>query len=173
MERLKTETLENSSKEVPMNKLVRWQPMNDLVSLREAMDRLFEDSWVTPRTWTAMSNWTEPTLDIYETRDHVVVRAAIPGYKPEEVEITVTGNVLSLQGQTREETEDKDKNYLRRETRLGSFTRTIELPSGLQSDKADAKFENGMLTISLPKAEEVKPKSIKVRAQSVGNGNQK
>lgn len=146
-----------------MNKIVRWQPANELVSLREAMDRLFEDSWVGARSWNFPAAWAEPTLDVYETADRVTVKAAVPGIKPEQVEITITGNLLSLSGQSREETETKDKNYLRRETHLGSFRRTIELPAGLQTDKADAKFENGILTIDLPKADEVKPKTIKVK----------
>lgn len=153
-----------------MSKIIRGQPANELVSLREAMDRLFEDSWVGARGWNFPGAWVEPTLDVYETADQVTVKAAIPGVKPEDVEITVTANMLSLSGESKEETETKDKNYLRRETRMGAFSRMIELPAGLQTDKADAKFENGILTISFPKAEEIKPKTIKVKA--VGNGNE-
>lgn len=151
-----------------MNKIVRWQPVNDLVSLRDAMDRLFEDSWVSSGGLAAPSNWTEPTLDIYETPNDVVVKAVVPGVKPEDVEITLTGSRLSIQGETKEETEDKNKNYIRRESRYGSFSRTFELPTGIQTDKADAKFDNGILTITLPKAEEVKPKSIKVKPAQNG-----
>ena len=145
-----------------MSKLIRWQPANDLMSLRDAMDRLFEDSWVTSRSWNLPAAWAEPTLDVYETSDNVVVQAAIPGVKPEDVEITVKGNYLALSGETKQETESQDKNYLRRETRVGSFSRALELPAGLQTDKADAKFENGVLTITFPKAEAVKPKTIKI-----------
>jgi HSP20 family protein len=152
-----------------MSKIVRWQPASELMSLREAMDRLFEDSWVGARAWGFPSPWVEPALDVYETADHVAVKAAVPGVKPEDVEITVTGNVLSISGETKEETETKDKNYLRRETRMGAFSRTIELPAGLQTDKADAKFENGILTVTFPKAEEVKPKTIKVKSIAGGN----
>ena len=152
-----------------MSKIVRWQPANDLMSLREAMDRLFEDSWVGGRAWNLPAAWTEPALDVYETPDHVAVKAAIPGVKSEDVEITITGNTLLISGESKEETENKDKNYLRREVRMGSFSRMLELPQGLQTDKADAKFENGILTITFPKAEEVKPKSIKVKP--VANGS--
>ena len=105
-----------------------------------------------------------------ETADQVTVKAALPGVKPEDVEITLTGNTLSLSGQVKEETETKEKNYLRRETRMGSFSRMIELPAGLKTENADAKFENGVLTISFPKAEEIKPKTIKVKTS--GNGNE-
>ncbi len=146
-----------------MNKIMRWQPAGDLVSLREAMDRLFEDSWVGAQPWNFPAPWTEPALDVFETADHLTVKAAIPGVKPEDVEITVTGNVLAISGEAKSESETQDKNYLRRETRMGAFSRMIELPAGLQTDKADAKFENGILTVEFPKAEEVKPKSIKVK----------
>ncbi|HZQ06917.1 MAG TPA: Hsp20/alpha crystallin family protein [Anaerolineae bacterium] len=155
-----------------MNKIVRWQPANDLMSLRDAMDRLFEDSWVSARGWNLPTPWVEPSLDVFETADNVTVKAAIPGVKPEDVEITVTGNTLSLSGETKDESETKDKNYLRRETRFGAFSRIIELPAGLQTDKADAKFENGVLTITFPKAEEVKPKTIKV-LPATSNGQKK
>ena len=121
-----------------MSKMIRWQPANDLMSLRDAMDRLFEDSWVSSRNWNLPTAWAEPTLDVYETAENVVVKAAIPGIKPEDVEITVKGNYLALSGETKEETESQDKNYLRRETRVGSFSRALELPAGLQTDKADA-----------------------------------
>lgn len=147
-----------------MSKIIRWQPANDMLSLRDAMDRLFQDSWVSNRGWGNMpAAWSEPTLDVYETADNVVVKAAIPGVKPEDVEITVKGNYLAISGETKEETENKDKNYLRRETRVGTFSRMVELPDALQSDKADAKFENGVLTISFPKAEQVKPKKIQIK----------
>ncbi len=152
-----------------MNKIIRWQPASDLMSLREAMDRLFEDSWVSARSWNWPTPWVEPTVDVYETADNVVVKAAIPGIKPDDVEITVQGNYLTLSGETKEETETKDKNYLRRESRYGSFSRMVELPNGVQTDKADAKFENGVLTVTFPKAEEIKPRTIKVKAVE-GNG---
>ncbi len=148
-----------------MSKLVHWQPMSEMLSLRDAMNRLFEDSWVSNREWSNVPvAWTEPSLDVYETTDTLVVKAAIPGVKPEDVEITVKGNYLAISGETKEETESQDKNYLRRESRVGTFSRMIELPNELQSDKADAKFENGVLTITFPKAEQLKPKKIQVKA---------
>jgi HSP20 family protein len=152
-----------------MSQVIRYQPASEFLSLREAMNRLFEDSYVGARAWNSAATWIAPTLDVYETPENVVVKAVVPGIKPEDVDITVTGNVLTLTGEAKEETETKEKNYLRRETRIGSFSRTLELPVGLVSDKADAKFENGVVTITLPKAEEVKPKTIKVKA--TGNGN--
>ncbi len=152
-----------------MSSLIRWQPFGDLVSLRDAMDRLFEDSFVTPRNWPTLAGWNEPSLDVYETANDVVVKAALPGFKPEDVDITLTGDVLTISGETHEETEQKDKNYLRRERRSGSFTRSITLPEGLQADKAEAKFENGILTLTLPKSEQVKPKKIQVQVNPSEN----
>ena len=146
-----------------MSTMIRWQPVSDLVSLRDAMDRLFEDSFVSPRNWPAPSGMTEPSLDIFETGSDVVVKAALPGLKPEEVDITMTGDLLNITGETKEETEQKNKNYIRRERRYGSFSRSVTLPEGLEGDKAEAKFENGVLTLTIPKSEQIKPKKIQVK----------
>ena len=146
------------------NTIVRWEPIRDLVSLRDAMDRLFEDSFVWPQTGTmsGLAGAQVPT-DVYETNDDVVVKASIPGVKPEDIEISVVGDVVTIKAETRNESEVKDKNYVRRERRHGSFFRTVALPSSVETDKADATFEHGVLTLTLPKAEAVKPKSIKVK----------
>lgn len=153
-----------------MTKIIRWQPANEPLSLRQAMDRLFEDSWVSNRAWGNLpAAWIEPSLDVYETKDTVVVQATVPGLKPEEVEITVQGDYLAISGQSQSEQQTQEKNYLRRETRSGAFSRTIELPAGLQNDKAEAAFENGVLTVTFPKAEQVKAKKIQVKpAESNG-----
>ncbi len=156
-----------------MNKIIRWQPMTEPLSLRQAMDRLFEDSWVGARAWGNMpAAWIEPALDVFETPETVVVQASVPGVKPDQVEITVQGNYLAISGQSKTESETEDKNYLRREVRSGTFSRMIELPAGLHTDKADAKFDNGIVTITFPKAEQVKPKKIQVHAAET-NGQSK
>ena len=149
-----------------MTNLVRWEPFSDLVSLREAMDRLFEESFVSPRAgWPVPVEGGALAVDMYETDDDVVVKSAVPGIKPEELDITVTGDTLTIKGETKSEQEVKEENYVRREMRYGSFSRTVALPSSIVADKAKAEFENGMLTLTLPKAEEVKPKAIKVKAK--------
>ena len=152
------------------NTIVPWEPFRDLVSLREAMDHLFEESFVSPRTWVTNggmnANLAGPRVDMYETGNEVVVKASLPGIKPEDVDITVTGDVLTISGEMKEETEQKDKSYIRRERRFGSFSRSIELPEGLDVNKADARFDNGLLTLTLPKGEEIKPKKIEVKAKS-------
>jgi HSP20 family protein len=103
-------------------------------------------------------------VDMYETMDEVVVKAALPGVKPEQLDINIAGDVLNIRGESNEETNDEQQDYIRRERRYGSFSRSVTLPSGLQADKADAKFENGMLTLKIPKSEQMKPRTIKVKA---------
>ena len=148
-----------------MSSLIRWDPFN-VVTLRDAMDRMFEDSFVQPRAgWIAPASVATLAIDVYETKDDVVVKAALPGIKPEELDVTITGNTLSISGESKEENEVKDKNYIRQERRYGSFSRTVTLPNGLKGDKVDATFENGMLTLKIPKAEQIKPKSIKIQAK--------
>lgn len=142
--------------------LTRWDPVTDLVSLREAMNRLFEESFVRPRQWWA-GDMRAPALDMYETKDSVVVKAAVPGVKPEEVDISITGDTLTISGEFEDESNVERDNYIRRERRFGAFQRNVPLPTSIDSANAEAQFENGILTITLPKAEETKPKTIKVK----------
>jgi HSP20 family protein len=102
---------------------------------------------------------------MYQTDDDVVVKSALPGFKADEVQINVTGDVLVLRGEMKHEEETKDKAWHIREQRWGSFERSISLPTDVKADKAVADFENGILTVTLPKAEEVKPKTITVKAK--------
>lgn len=148
-----------------MSSLIRWDPF-DRLSLRSAMDRLFDDSFVRPGFgWFAPASAVELAIDMYETKDDVVVKAALPGIKPDQVEVTITGDTLSIRGESTEENQVKEENYIRKERRFGSFCRTITLPGGIKADKADAVFENGVLTLKIPKAEETKPKTIKVKTK--------
>jgi HSP20 family protein len=149
-----------------MANLVRWDPVRDMVSLREAMDRLFEESFVRPRNWPASAEGvTTLAVDVFETQDEITVNASIPGMKPEDIDISVTGDTLTIKGETQEEKEEKDGNYHLRERRYGAFQRSVVLPTLVNADKAEAEFKNGVLTLTLPKVEEVKPKSIKVKAK--------
>jgi len=137
--------------------------MREMMSLREAMDRLFDDAFTRPLSVSGIS--TSPAIDMYQTSDEVVVKAALPGLKAEDVDITVTGETLTLRGEFKQETEQKDTNYHIHEQRSGSFHRSILLPTDVKADKAKADFENGVLTITMPIAEEVKPKSIAIKAK--------
>ena len=149
-----------------MANLVRWEPFRDLVSLREAMDRLFEESFVQPRAgWMAPAEGGMLAVDMYETDDGIVLKTAIPGLDPEEIDISLTGDVLTIKGETTAEEEVKEENYLRRERCYGSFQRSLSIPVPVVADKAEAEFENGVLTLTLPKAEEGTPKAIAVKAK--------
>ena len=144
----------------------RWHPFTELMSLRQAMDRLFEDSFVHPsRSLEALGEVAAPTLDVYQTPSEIVVKAALPGVKPEDVNIDITGDALTIKGESKAEQEVKREDYLYQERRYGAFSRSVVLPGGLKSDKAEATIEDGVLTLTIPKAEEVKPKAIKVKAK--------
>ena len=149
-----------------MTNLVRWEPFRELMSLREAMDRLFEESVVRPRAgWLAPIEAATLAVDMYETDDAVVVKSAVPGIKAEELDISITGDTLTIRGEMKAEEEVKEEHYIRRERRYGSFSRSVNIPVPVVADKAEAEFEDGILTLKLPKAEEVKPKAIKVKAR--------
>ena len=151
-----------------MSNLIRWEPAREMMTLREAMDRLFDGA--VSATFTrplSLSNtaWSVPAVDMYQTDNEVVVKAALPGIKADEVQINVTGEVLTIKGETKQENETKEKAYHIREQRWGTFERSLVLPAEVVADKAKADFENGILTITLPKAEDVKPKSISIKTK--------
>jgi HSP20 family protein len=148
-----------------MANITRFDPFGEMVTLRQAMDRLFEDSFVSPlslRTFNGEA--VAPPLDVHQTADEIVVTAALPGIKPEDVDITITGQTLSIRGEFKADEEISRDQYLYRERRYGTFNRQIQLPVRVQGDAASATFENGLLTLSIPKAEEVKPRQIQVKA---------
>ena len=146
-----------------MSNLTRWEPVREMMTLREAMDRLFDDAFTRPLSSRGVS--TMPAIDMYQSGDNVVVKASLPGINAEDVEITVTGETLTLRGEFKQEDEQKETSYHIREVRSGSFQRAILLPTDVQANKAKADFENGILTITMPIAEEVKPKSITIKAK--------
>ena len=146
----------------------RASPFDELFTLSRAMDRLFDDETFRPRAWRAVGVGAEPALDITTTPDELVVKASLPGWTPEDVDITLTGSTLTISGETKEESRREEESWILNEIRRGSFSRTLELPKGLVGDRATASFENGLLTLRIPKAEEVKPKQIKISATSDG-----
>ena len=141
-------------------------PFGDLLSLRQAMDRLFEESFVSPRLAGAQGDLVP--MDVYATDDDFVLEANLPGVKPEEVEITVEGNTLTISGETRSSRKDEEGATILQEIRRGRFTRTMTLPAGLEPETASATFEDGVLTVRIPRAEQVKPRQIKIGS---GNGH--
>ncbi|MBE0682853.1 MAG: Hsp20/alpha crystallin family protein [Anaerolineales bacterium] len=147
-----------------MSNLIRWEPAREMMTLREAMDRLFDDAFTRPLS-LAGNTWSVPAVDMFQTDNEVVVKVALPGIKAEEVQINVTGEVLTIKGEVKQKEEAKEKAYHIREQRWGAFERALVLPTEVVADKAKADFENGILTITLPKAEEVKPKSITIKTK--------
>ena len=148
--------------------IIRWDPFGEMISLRQAVDKLFEDSFVRyPRLWPEQRIGEVP-IDLYQTRDNVVVKATLPRVNPEEVDVSITGDTLTIKGEHKEEKEIKEEDYLCKECRYGAFSRSVTLPPEIKSDKAEAVFENGILTLTIPKSEQVKPKQIKVKAKVKG-----
>ena len=138
----------------------RWDPFREAVSLRDAMNSLFQDSFVHPGG--ARVGASSLPLDVSETADEFVVRASMPGVKPEEVQITFHGDTLTIRGETRAEEEKKGQTWYVRERKVGAFQRSVTLNAPVNADAANARFDNGVLTLTLPKAEQAKPKQIKV-----------
>jgi len=151
--------------------IARWDPFREMTDLRETMDRLFDRGFARP--WRLLTWETADGLfpvDVYETDDEVVVKASLPGVKPEEIEISITGDTLTIKGETKEEHEEKKPNYYRQERRAGSFQRSLTLPVRVDADKADATFDDGVLHLRLPKVAEVRPKTIEVKPKAVIEG---
>lgn len=146
-----------------MSNLTRWEPVREMMTLREAMDRLFDDAFTRPLGQSGLS--VVPAIDLFQTAEEVVVKASLPGLKAEDVQISVTADMLTLRGEFKQEQEKKDTTYHIMERRSGSFERTVVLPTDVQTDKSKADFEDGVLTITLPKAEMVKPKTITIKAK--------
>ena len=143
--------------------LQRPRPFLDTPSLREAMDRFFERSFVSPGEWLTLARFEQPAIDVVSKPETVVVKAALPGVKPEDIETTITGDTLTIHGKYREEEKREEEGYLYRELSRGEFRRSIGLPTGTKSEAAEATFHDGILTLTIPKVEPVKPREIKVK----------
>lgn len=149
-----------------MTNLTRWDPFRDMVSLRDAMDRLLKDSFVRPSSERLPSTRAGGlALDMYETEDDVVVETDLPGVDPEDVDISITGTTLSMKAETEGKEEVERDHYIYRERRFGSFTRSVSLPVPVESDEAEAEYNGGVLKLRLPKVEEAKPKAIEVQVK--------
>ena len=148
-----------------MSNLTRWEPTRDFMTLREAMNHLFDDAFTRPFSLSVRDGWSVPAIDMYQTDDEIIVKAVLPGMKADDVQINVAGDMLTLRGEMKHEDEKKDKAWHIREHKYGQFERSVPLPTQVKADQAKAEFENGILTITLPKAEEVKPRTITVKAK--------
>ena len=150
----------------------RWDPFHEAISLRDAVNSLFQDSFVRPGGMPAQSGLSALPLDVSETENEFVVKASLPGIKPDDVQITVHGDTLTIRGESRVEEEKKGEHWHIRERRSGVFQRSLSLSAPVDSDKAQADFEHGVLTLTLPKSESAKPRQIKVGGAAQGQAAQ-
>lgn len=146
-----------------MNALTRWDPFREMQTFREMMDRFFDEPWfTTPRLWSLQGEEFPLPLDLVEDDDRYTVTASVPGVDPDQIEVTLTDNVLTIKGEIKSEKDTEEKNYHLRERRYGKFVRSVTLPTPVDADAVEATHENGVLTLRLPKTEAVKPKRITV-----------
>lgn len=135
--------------------IIRWRPMMD-------MDRWFDEA--VPGSFFGNANFM-PAIDVYQTENDVIVEAPLAGVDAKDVNISIENDVLTIEGRSEKKTEVDEKNYYRKEIRSGMFHRTVALPVAVSGDKAEANFDKGMLKITIPKAEHVKPRTIKVNVK--------
>jgi len=145
--------------------IMRWDPFSEVGTLQRSMDRLLEEFFTKrPGREAAPMGW-EPSVEMFETGDEVVVRAELPNIDPKQVDITVTNEAITIKGITKHEEEHKDRNYYRRELRYGAFVRTLPLLTEVKSSEAKASYKDGVLEVKIPKSERVKPTSVKVEVK--------
>ena len=146
----------------------RPSPFSELITLRQAMDRLFDDTIFRPFTPYTPGEFGRLPLDVRTTTDALLVEAELPGMKPEDVEITVENGTLTIRAEDRTERTEEQGDWVVREISRGSVMRAVTLPSGLEADKAEATFEHGILKLRIPKAEQVKPRQIQIKPVTTG-----
>jgi HSP20 family protein len=150
--------------------IVKWNPLRELETMRRDMERLFEEFFepAPRRRWRWLSRaeaeTVSPSIDMYDRKDEIVVKAELPGVEKEDIDLTISENSLTIKAESKKDEEVKEEDYYSREIHYGTYTRTLTLPAEVDSSKAKATFKNGILEIVLPKKEEAKPKEIKVES---------
>jgi len=153
-------------KEVMLMDLVPWKPLRDeLSTFRKEMDRLWNRTFGKTALGKVFETEWQPSADIAETAESITVKAELPGLEPKDIEVTLSGDLLTIKGEKKKEEEKKHKKYYCAERFHGMFERSFRLPIGVKMDKVEAKFDKGVLTITLPKTEEAKTKEIKVQVK--------
>jgi HSP20 family protein len=143
-------------------KLVRWDPVQEFVAMSNRLNRTANDPY-TPRTEDAFGAWSPP-VDIFERQDHLVIRAEVPGVLMEDMDVRIENGVLTLHGERKQEADFKEENAHRMERVYGAFTRSFSLPTTVDAAKVTATYKDGVLEVTVPKAETAKPKSIEIKA---------
>ena len=141
----------------------RTSPFSELLSARDVMERFFDDRFLRPLWPVADGREEVPALDLYSTAEAVVAKVALPGVKPEDVDITIADNVVTVTGKYQEEKETTEQGYTHKELRRGSFSRSFTPPVAIKPDAAAASFKDGLLTLTMPKTEQVTPTHVKVQ----------
>ena len=153
--------------------LVRWDPIRELDSLQGDMNRLF-DRFFEGRTPNGTAQRWIPAMDLLESDDHLVLRGDLPGMSEDDVDIEIKDNVLTVSGERKAEHEDKGEGYHRVERSFGRFSRSLSLPHGVDPERVEAKFENGVLEVRIPKPAEAKPTRVQIGKGSVeGTGTER
>ncbi len=147
-----------------MTRITRWEPFREMRRMHDMLDRMMDRTFSGSPLMSSIFEGGVP-IDVLQTDDNVVVKATTPGLKPEDLNISITGDTLTIRGEVKEEKEEEGARYHIRERQSASFSRSILLPTLVNADKAEAEFESGILTLTLPKVEEVKPKTITVKAK--------
>jgi HSP20 family protein len=142
--------------------LVRWDPLQQLVAMSNRLNRTLNDPY-TPRTENAFGAWTPP-VDIFEKQDHLVIRAEIPGVQKEDMDLRIENGVLTLHGERKQDTEIREDAAHRVERVYGMFTRSFTLPTTVDAAKVTATYKDGILEVSVPKAETARPKQVEIKA---------
>jgi len=145
----------------PFGSTGRWEPFRDLTDIQSEVNRLFDTFVGRPTGSAAAARWL-PAVDMHETKDDLVLTVEVPGVREKDVTVSITGDLLSIKGERRWEDESKDQKFLHVERAYGQFERLVQLPMAVQADKVKATYRDGVLQITLPKAEELKPREIKI-----------
>lgn len=144
--------------------LARFDPFRDFASLRREIERLFDESLFRQEFPTSeLADVASMPVDVFEEGNNLMVKASIPGLKPEDIKVEVRGDALTIAGESKKEEEKKERNYHLKEHRYSRYERSIRLPGEVLTDKAEANFDNGILTLTLPKAEVNKTKAIPIK----------
>lgn len=145
--------------------IIRWQPLTEAMTLRRALERIFDDTAVSEDWHPELVRYLVPPLDMVERGKDIQVKVVVPGVAVEDLDIEIVDDTLTIKGESKSWKEDKKENYFHREWQQGTFVRSLALPEGMEIDKVDAELENGVLTITIPGSETIKPRTIKVKGK--------
>jgi HSP20 family protein len=152
--------------------LRRFEPLGELRRMQENMERLWRGSYINSENGTEIEEWAIP-LDVVEEGDNILVHASMPGIEPDNIDVTVENDVLTIKGRSSMEREHKEGNFLMKERRTGSFHRSLRLPDTVDADKAVPHYDKGVLTVTLPKVEAKKARKLNVVSGHVLEGEKK